>query len=64
VVDRTAELTSWVDFWYQMRKRGIIVFVYANKHFAGHAPATVKQFRELWRAKGLPEIGSPQPVFD
>src|SRR6266404_5990316 len=37
VLDRTAELTSWVDFCYQVRKRGVIVFAYANNHYAGHA---------------------------
>jgi uncharacterized protein YecE (DUF72 family) len=47
VVDRTWELTSWVDFCYQMIKRGVIVFAYANNHYAGHAPATIKQFQEL-----------------
>jgi len=62
VVDRTVELSSWVDFCYQMRKRGVIVFAYANNHFAGHAPATIKQFQELWQAKGLPEPGKPQRV--
>jgi uncharacterized protein YecE (DUF72 family) len=62
VVDPTRELSSWVDFCYQIRKRGVIVFAYANNHFAGHAPATIKQFQELWRAKGLPEIGSPRRV--
>src|SRR6266851_3363060 len=59
VVDRTSELSSWVDFCYQMRKRGVIVFAYANNHYAGHAPATIKQFQELARAKGFPEIGKP-----
>jgi len=62
VVDRTAELTSWVDFCYQTRERGVVVFAYANNHFAGHAPATIKQFQELWQAKGLPEIGMPQRI--
>jgi uncharacterized protein YecE (DUF72 family) len=59
VVDRTSELSSWVDFCYQMRKRGVIVFAYANNHFAGHAPATIKQFQQLWKAKGLPELSKP-----
>lgn len=59
VVDRTGELRSWVDFCYQIRKRGIIVFAYANNHYAGHAPATIEQFRALWRDKGLPELAKP-----
>jgi uncharacterized protein YecE (DUF72 family) len=45
-----------------MRKRGVIVFAYANNHDAGHAPATIKQVQELWKAKGLPEIGKPQKI--
>jgi uncharacterized protein YecE (DUF72 family) len=48
-----------LDFCYQMRKRGVIVFAYANNHYAGHAPATIKQFRELWQGKGLPELNKP-----
>ena len=62
IVDRTSELSSWVDLCYQMRKRGVIVFAYANNDFAGHAPATIKQFQELWQAKGLPELGRPQKM--
>jgi uncharacterized protein YecE (DUF72 family) len=56
VVDRTEELSSWVDFCYQTRKRGITVYAYANNHYQGHGPATVQQFIELWHNKGLPEI--------
>jgi len=37
-----------------------LIYAYANNHYAGHAPATIKQFQELWQAKGLPEIGKPQ----
>jgi uncharacterized protein YecE (DUF72 family) len=62
VVDRTPELSTWVDFCYQIRKRGVIVFAYANNHYAGHAPATIEQFRKLWQAKGLPEISKPARV--
>ena len=62
VVDRTTELSSWVDYCYQIRKRGVIVFAYANNHYAGHAPATIEQFQKLWQAKGFPELGRPQKV--
>ena len=27
--------------------------------YAGHAPATIEQFRALWRDKGLPELAKP-----
>jgi uncharacterized protein YecE (DUF72 family) len=51
IVDRSRELRSWVDVCQQAVKRGVSTFVYANNHFAGHAPATVEQFLELWTAK-------------
>ena len=33
-VDRTTELSSWVDYCYQIRKRGVTIYAYANNHFA------------------------------
>lgn len=61
VVDKTAELRSWVDYCDQVRRRGVLIYVYANNHFAGHGPATIEQFRHLWREKGLPELPRPLP---
>lgn len=63
VVDRTAELASWVDFCYQIQKRGVLIYAYANNHYAGHAPATIKQFRDLWHSKGWTDLDVPQPVL-
>jgi uncharacterized protein YecE (DUF72 family) len=62
VVDRTEELSSWVDFCYQIKKRGVIVYAYANNHYQGHGPATIQQFMRLWRDKGRPEIGKRSDV--
>ncbi len=62
VVDRTGELTTWVNYFQQIVNRGIKVFAYANNHYAGHGPATVEQFRNLWHARGLPTLGKPQRV--
>ncbi len=60
VVDRTTELSSWVDYCYQIRKRGVLIYGYANNpHYAGHAPAAIEQFQNLWRAKGFPELAKP-----
>jgi uncharacterized protein YecE (DUF72 family) len=58
VVDRTEELSSWVDFCYQIMKRGALVYAYANNHFQGHGPATIAQFIKLWSSKSLPAIGT------
>jgi uncharacterized protein YecE (DUF72 family) len=60
VIDRTNELSSWVDYCYLLRKRGVMIYAYANNHYAGHAPATIEQFRSLWHGKGLHEIEKPQ----
>jgi len=29
IVDRTTELTSWVDYCYQVMKRGVMIYAYA-----------------------------------
>lgn len=62
IVDRTSELSSWVDYCYQIRRRDVMIYAYANNHYGGHAPATIEQFRNLWHAKGLPQLDAPQRV--
>jgi hypothetical protein len=56
VVDRKKDMRSWVDACFQIKKRGILIYAYANNHYAGHGPATIEQFRDLWYASGLPEL--------
>jgi uncharacterized protein YecE (DUF72 family) len=46
IVDRSRELSEWVDM---LRKLKVQVYVYANNHYAGHSPATVETFQELWQ---------------
>jgi uncharacterized protein YecE (DUF72 family) len=60
IVDRSAELSSWVDFCYQI-KRGVLIYGFANNHFSGHAPATIEQFRSIWQEKGFPPLNTPRP---
>jgi len=50
IVDRSRELMSWVNVCQRTIRRGVSVFVYANNHYAGFAPATVEQFQKLWKA--------------
>jgi hypothetical protein len=33
VVDRTEALSGWVDYCYQVRKRGVMIYAYANNHY-------------------------------
>jgi uncharacterized protein YecE (DUF72 family) len=56
VVDRKEDMRTWVDCCYQIKQRGIPIYAYANNHYAGFAPATVEQFRDLWYACGLPGL--------
>jgi hypothetical protein len=62
VVDRTTELSSWVDFCFQIMKRGVLIYAYANNHFQGHGPATIEQFQSLWHEKRLPAIEKPRRI--
>ena len=47
IVDRTGELREWVNVVYKFTGRGLVVFDYANNHYAGHGPATVRLFEQL-----------------
>lgn len=60
VLDRTGELREWVSVVYKINDRGIPVFAYANNHYAGHAPASVELFRELWKQNTKLNLRSEQ----
>jgi len=53
VVDRKSDLRNWVDVLKQMvnTKKILKMFAFANNHYAGHGPATVKLFMDLWDGK-------------
>ncbi|MGB2645495.1 MAG: DUF72 domain-containing protein [Candidatus Acidiferrum sp.] len=50
IIDRKSDLKNWVEVLKQMvnTKKIVKLFAYANNHFAGHGPATVKLFMEKW----------------
>ena len=50
VIDRTADLKNWVEVLRQMvnTKKILKMFAFANNHYAGHGPGTVKLFKDLW----------------
>jgi uncharacterized protein YecE (DUF72 family) len=48
IVNRSEELTEWVEILRKIHKRKIQIFAYANNHYAGHAPATVRMFLKMW----------------
>jgi uncharacterized protein YecE (DUF72 family) len=51
IVDRKRELSEWVEIVRKVHQRRIQIFAYANNHYAGHAPATVRQFQEMLEKK-------------
>jgi uncharacterized protein YecE (DUF72 family) len=50
VIDRTSDLKNWADLLREMvnSKKIRKLLAYANNHYAGHGPATVKLFMDLW----------------
>jgi uncharacterized protein YecE (DUF72 family) len=49
IVDRTEELEHWVDLFGNIRRRtaDLQIYAYANNHYQGHGPATVKLLWDL-----------------
>jgi uncharacterized protein YecE (DUF72 family) len=50
VIDRQNDMRSWVAVLRRLveDKRIRKIFAFANNHYAGHAPSTVKLFQDLW----------------
>ena len=48
IVDRRKPLSEWAKACRLILKRGVSIFAYANNHYAGHGPATVRQFEEIF----------------
>ena len=53
IIDRKSDLKNWVDVLREMinNKKIRKLFAFANNHYAGHGPATVKLFTDLWDKK-------------
>ena len=53
IIDRRTDLENWVELLKRMvtDKRIRKIIAYANNHYAGHGPGTVKLFWELWNKK-------------
>ena len=46
-IDRTSKLEWWAERVQKFLQAGVDVFGYFNNHFAGHSPASVRQFAEM-----------------
>ncbi|MFT4538287.1 MAG: hypothetical protein ACI841_005179 [Planctomycetota bacterium] len=47
VLDMSASLQKWAQFLRPAIARGTETFAYANNHYAGHGPATIRELAEL-----------------
>jgi uncharacterized protein YecE (DUF72 family) len=56
IVDREDDLRKWVDLLRRLvtDKRIRKILAYANNHYAGHGPSTVKLFWNLWTDRTAP----------
>jgi uncharacterized protein YecE (DUF72 family) len=50
IVDRKSDMKNWVEVFQTLtsNKKVLKLFAFANNHYAGHGPATVKLFLDLW----------------
>ena len=51
VIDRREDLTNWAELLREFVSRKLKVFAYANNHYAGHGPGTVKLFWGLYEKR-------------
>jgi len=63
VIDQSASLERWAALLAAFAARGVPTFVFANNHYAGHAPATVRRLEAAYRDRvGLPPR-PPETLF-
>ena len=51
VIDRADDLRNWAGLFRQFVSRNLKIYAYANNHYAGHGPGTVKLFWDTWNKK-------------
>jgi uncharacterized protein YecE (DUF72 family) len=64
-VDRTREVELWASVLWPFAERGRDVYGYVNNHFAGHSPATAREFQRLLHQEPVdPEqLGEQMSLF-
>ncbi len=51
IIDRQGDMLEWVELARRVHKRKIQILAFANNHYAGHAPDTVRLFENMWSKK-------------
>ncbi|HVH89011.1 MAG TPA: DUF72 domain-containing protein [Terriglobales bacterium] len=49
IIDRSGDLQHWVELFRQFIRRDLRIYAYANNHYAGNGPGTVKLFWDMWK---------------
>lgn len=57
-IDRTEVLESWAEKVHLFLEQGFDVYGYFNNHFAGHSPASARQFAEIMGVEIKPAGGT------
>ncbi|MDX1600587.1 MAG: DUF72 domain-containing protein, partial [Anaerolineales bacterium] len=60
-IDRTEELEGWAQRVQGFIDEGRDLYGYFNNHFAGHSPASVRQFAEMIGVERAPSGGGAPP---
>jgi len=49
IIDRTDDLEHWAKLFRQFMRRDLKIYAYANNHYAGNGPGTVRLFWDIWK---------------
>jgi uncharacterized protein YecE (DUF72 family) len=49
IIDRSQDLKNWAELFRQFMRRELKIYAYANNHYAGNGPGTVKLFWDTWQ---------------
>lgn len=60
-IDRTARLEEWAEHAQRFISEGLDMYGYFNNHFAGHSPASVRQFAQILGVELGPAGGATSP---
>ena len=63
ILDRSKDLQDWVALLPKLQSRVVGIFAFANNHYGGFAPDTIRTFLRLW-GRGQPPRwtnGGPAP---
>ncbi len=53
LINRDADLDHWAQVISDLAERGVTVWGFANNHYMGHSPATLREIENRLRARGM-----------